>query len=83
MIFRTEVDAAWGLIRPHVRRTPVIELNAGSLGVTAPLAVKLESLQVSGRMVGIITHVRELTDRMPACIVIDKRPDGSRWDVRR
>ena len=46
------------------------------------VASAIESLQVSGRMVGIITHVRELTDRMPACIVIDKRPDGSRWDVR-
>jgi exonuclease SbcC len=43
------------------------------------VASAIESLQVSGRMVGIITHVRELTERMPACVVIDKRPDGSRW----
>jgi threonine dehydratase len=48
MISRTDVEAAWGLIRPHVRRTPVIELPAGSLGVAAPLALKLESLQLSG-----------------------------------
>jgi hypothetical protein len=32
MIGRKDVEAAWGLIRPHVRRTPVIELPAGSLG---------------------------------------------------
>lgn len=42
MISRSNVEAAWGLIRLHVRRTPVIELSAGSLGVTAPLALKLQ-----------------------------------------
>jgi len=29
MIGHKDVEAAWGLIRPHVRRTPVIELAAG------------------------------------------------------
>ena len=37
MIGRREVEAAWQRIRPHVRRTPVIELPAGSFGVAAPL----------------------------------------------
>ncbi len=51
-------------------------LDAASQDVVASA---IESLQVSGRMVGIITHVRELTDRMPATVVIEKRPEGSRW----
>lgn len=58
-----------------------IDEGFGTLDAAAQdvVASAIESLQVSGRMVGIITHVRELTDRMPACIVIEKRADGSRW----
>src|SRR5712691_3558952 len=52
MIGRSDVEAAWRLIRPHVRRTPAIELSAGALGVAAPLALKLESLQLSGSFKG-------------------------------
>jgi threonine dehydratase len=48
MIGRREVEAAWQRIRPHVRRTPVIELPAGTFGLAAPLALKLESLQPGG-----------------------------------
>ncbi|WP_396626078.1 AAA family ATPase [Luteitalea sp.] len=61
-----------------------IDEGFGTLDAAAQdvVASAIESLQVSGRMVGIITHVRELTDRMPACVVIDKRPDGSRWSIR-
>jgi len=66
MISRTEVEAAWGLIRPHVRRTPVIELAAGSLGVTAPLALKLESLQVSGTFKGRGAFHKLLASKVPA-----------------
>lgn len=61
-----------------------IDEGFGTLDASAQdvVASAIETLQVSGRMVGIITHVRELTDRMPTCIVIDKRPDGSRWSIR-
>jgi threonine dehydratase len=52
MIGRKDVEAAFSLIRPHVRRTPVIELPAGSLGLGFALALKLESLQVSGTFKG-------------------------------
>ena len=41
----------------------------------------IESLQVGGRMVGIITHVQDLADRLPARVVIEKRSDGSRLSV--
>lgn len=61
-----------------------IDEGFGTLDATAQdvVAAAVESLQVRGRMVGIITHVRDLTDRMPACVVIDKRADGSRWSIR-
>ena len=44
MISRKDVEAAWDRIRPHVRRTPVLKLRAGWLGMTTPLAVKLEAM---------------------------------------
>jgi exonuclease SbcC len=60
-----------------------IDEGFGSLDATAldTVASAIETLQLSGRMVGIITHIRELTDRMPTCIVIEKGPEGSRWSV--
>ena len=70
MISRTEVEAAWGLIRPQVRRTPVIELAAGSLGVTAPLALKLESLQVSGSFKGRGAFHKLLASKVPAAGIV-------------
>ena len=42
------------------------------------VASAIESLHVGGRMVGIITHIPELTDRLPAAIRIEKHPEGSR-----
>jgi threonine dehydratase len=48
MIGRDEIEAAAARIAPHVRRTPAIALPPGSLGVAAPLAIKLESLQHAG-----------------------------------
>jgi exonuclease SbcC len=38
----------------------------------------IESLPVGGRMVGIITHIPELTERLPECIRVEKTIDGSR-----
>ena len=52
MIGPKEVEAAWTLIRPHVRRTPILELAAGTFGLSMPLALKLEQLQVSGSFKG-------------------------------
>jgi exonuclease SbcC len=42
------------------------------------VAAAIEMLPVGGRMVGIITHIPELTARLPARIVVAKRPEGSR-----
>jgi DNA repair protein SbcC/Rad50 len=41
----------------------------------------IESLPIGGRMVGIITHVRELADRLPARVLVEKRSDGSRLRI--
>ncbi len=41
----------------------------------------IESLPVGGRMVGIITHIPELTRRLPHRIWVDKSTAGSRYRV--
>jgi threonine dehydratase len=70
MIGRKDVEAAWSLIRPHVRRTPVIELSKGSLGLDTPLALKLESLQVSGTFKGRGAFHKLLASKVPAAGII-------------
>ncbi len=70
MISRTDVEAAWRLIRPHVRRTPALELAAGSLGIAAPLALKLESLQVSGSFKGRGAFHKLLASKVPAAGIV-------------
>lgn len=55
-------------------------LDAGTLeSVTAVL----ESLTDEGRMVGVITHVPELSERLPARLVVTKGQSGSTvaWDA--
>jgi threonine dehydratase len=65
MIGRTDVEAAWRLIRLHVRRTPAIELAPGTFGVDAPLALKLESLQVGGSFKGRGAFHKLLASKVP------------------
>ena len=74
MIGRRDVEAAWGRIRSHVRRTPVIELPAGTFGgefgVAVPLAMKLEQLQVSGTFKGRGAFHKLLASDVPKAGVI-------------
>lgn len=42
------------------------------------VASAIESLHVGGRMVGIVTHIRELTERLPARIRVERDAAGSR-----
>lgn len=70
MIDRSNVEAAWRLIQPHVRRTPVIELPAGSFGVAAPLALKMEALQVSGSFKGRGAFHKLLASQVPAAGIV-------------
>ena len=41
----------------------------------------IENLPTSGRMVGIITHIEELSGRLPACIRVEKRTSGSHIQI--
>lgn len=66
MIGRTEVQAAWARIRPHVRRTPTIELK----GFPWPLALKLEALQVSGSFKGRGAFHKLLASQVPAAGIV-------------
>ncbi len=50
-VTRADVERAHGVIRPHVRRTPVVEISAADLGLDQalpPVVFKLEQLQYSG-----------------------------------
>lgn len=47
------------------------------------IAGALEDLQVGGRMVGIITHLPDLTARIPNRVLVEKRQEGSRLTVER
>ncbi|MFO7308483.1 MAG: threonine/serine dehydratase [Pseudomonadota bacterium] len=45
---RAAIEAAHERIRPHIRRTPVIDLGAGDLGLDIPVHIKLELFQHAG-----------------------------------
>jgi threonine dehydratase len=48
-VSRESIAAVEPVIRPHIRRTPVVELNGSDVGVDSlPLTLKLELLQHSG-----------------------------------
>lgn len=48
MTSSAEIQQAAARIRPHVRRTPVIELEENAFGIPARIVLKLESLQHTG-----------------------------------
>lgn len=43
-----EIRAAYRRIQPYIRRTPLLRLAPGDLGIDCPLSLKLEFLQKSG-----------------------------------
>jgi threonine dehydratase len=48
-ITRKQIEATEGLIRPYIRRTPLVQLDGRDLGLTPfPLALKLEQFQHAG-----------------------------------
>src|SRR4051812_2298744 len=48
-VTRDAIAATERLIRPHIRHTPIIQVDAGDLGFTGnPLILKLEFLQHTG-----------------------------------
>jgi exonuclease SbcC len=62
------IDEGFGTLDPETRET---------------IAAALESLKVGGRMVGIVTHLPELTERFEVRLLVEKRREGSRVQVQR
>jgi len=66
-----QIQSTYDAITPHIRRTPVIEVDAGDFGVSVPtLALKLESLQHAGsfKVRGAFTNL--LTRNLPETGVV-------------
>ncbi len=60
-----------GIIRPHIRRTPVIGINAAEFGLAAaPLSLKLELLQHSGSFKARGAFANLLTREVPEAGVV-------------
>jgi threonine dehydratase len=71
VIDRTEIARVYNIIRPHIRRTPVVHADAADFGLdAAPLAFKLELLQHAGsfKTRGAFTNL--LTRKIPSAGVV-------------
>src|SRR6266849_8945047 len=70
-ITRDRIIAAHQLIRPHVRRTPVVEIAGADFGLNScALLFKLESLQHSGSFKARGAFTNLLTRTIPAAGVV-------------
>jgi threonine dehydratase len=70
-IDREGIEAVHGVIAPHVRRTPILEVSGGDFGLSSfHLTLKLEHLQHSGsfKARGAFTHL--LTRKVPSAGVV-------------
>jgi threonine dehydratase len=68
---RGQIARTYELIRPHIRRTPVVEVDAADFGLpAAPLVLKLELLQHTGsfKARGAVTNI--LTRDVPPAGVV-------------
>src|ERR1039457_2700583 len=58
---RAEIARTYQVIRPYIRRTPVVEVDAADFGLDAmPLVLKLESMQHTGS----VKPVGAVSDRL-------------------
>jgi len=70
-IDRETIAAIHGIILPYVRVTPVLEVDAGDLGLSAfRLVLKLEQLQCSGSFKARGAFANLLTRKIPAAGVV-------------
>ena len=71
MITSEQIRSTYGLIAPHVRRTPVIELQAADFRLqAASLLLKLELLQHAGSFKARGAFTNLVTRRIPAAGVV-------------
>jgi threonine dehydratase len=68
---REQIARCEKLIRPYVRRTPVIEINGADVGVNSPrLSLKMESFQHSGSFKARGAFTNLLLRKVPAAGVV-------------
>jgi threonine dehydratase len=65
-ITREAIAATYERIKPHVRRTPVLETGGADLGLSYPLTLKLEFTQCSGSFKARGAFANLLTRKVPA-----------------
>jgi threonine dehydratase len=71
MISAQQIQSTYDVIAPHIRRTPVIEVDGGDFGVSVPtLALKLESLQHAGSFKARGAFTNLLTRKLPEAGVV-------------
>src|SRR6266852_2256646 len=71
MISTNQILSAYQIIRPHIRRTPIVEVDGADFGIeTARLTLKLESLQHAGSFKARGAFTNLLTRRVPAAGVV-------------
>jgi threonine dehydratase len=70
MVDVAAIEAAAGRIAAHVRRTPVMRMAGGDLGLDLPVILKLESLQATGSFKTRGAFNRLLSGAVPAAGVV-------------
>jgi threonine dehydratase len=71
MISAQQISSTYLIIRPHIRRTPIIDVDGADFGIKAArLALKLESLQHAGSFKSRGAFTNLLTRRVPAAGVV-------------
>jgi threonine dehydratase len=72
LISPDQIRTAYQTIAPHIRRTPIVEVNAADFGVacSSPLAVKLELLQHAGSFKARGAFTSLLTRKIPEAGVV-------------
>jgi threonine dehydratase len=71
MISAEQIRATYAVIAPHIRRTPVMEVDGADFGLKAgPRTLKLESLQHAGSFKARGAFTNLLTRKVPAAGVV-------------
>lgn len=70
MIERQQIENAYQRIAPHIRKTPVIDVDGAEFGAHDPLALKLELLQHSGSFKARGAFMNLLTRDVPKAGVV-------------
>jgi threonine dehydratase len=71
MTLDAQIRSTYAAIAPYIRRTPVIEIDGGDLGIDVPtLALKLESMQHAGSFKARGAFTNLLTRKLPAAGVV-------------